>query len=150
MNKKVFSKLISLESGLCIKDSLHEVERAINCLNFCAIQANVIDNIDLTREFLTGKEPGNPELRVFSEPLDLAIGITPFNHPLILVIHKVGPAIVAGTPIIVKPSEKTPLTAFKLRELMLDDGLPENPSKTVGFSMGREGLGGHLVDPEPP
>ena len=124
-NKKVFSKLISLESGLCIKDSLHEVERAINCLNFCAIQANVIDNIDLTREFLTGKEPGNPELRVFSEPLDLAIGITPFNHPLNLVIHKVGPAIVAGTPIIVKPSEKTPLTAFKLRELMLDDGLPE-------------------------
>ena len=47
-----------------------------------------------------------PELSVHSEPLDLAIGITPFNHPLNLVVHKVAPSIVAGTSIVIKPSEK--------------------------------------------
>ena len=45
-NKKVLSELISLESGLCIKNSLYEVERAINCIHYCAVQAKLIDNID--------------------------------------------------------------------------------------------------------
>ena len=124
-NKRVLSKLISLESGLCIKNALYEVERAINCIHYCSLQAKLIDNIDITSEYLDKKDSGNPKLKVYSEPLNLVIGITPFNHPLNMVMHKVGPAISAGAPIIIKPSEKTPLTAIKLRELMLRDGLPE-------------------------
>jgi aldehyde dehydrogenase (NAD+) len=124
-NKKVLSELISLESGLCIKNSLYEVERAINCIHYCAVQAKLIDNIDFTSDYLSEKDLGNPKLRVFSEPLNLVIGITPFNHPLNMVMHKVGPAIAAGTPIIIKPSEKTPLTAIKLRKLMIESGLPK-------------------------
>ena len=124
-NKRVLSKLISLESGLCIKNSLYEVERAINCIHYCSLQAKLIDNIDITSEYLDKMDSGNPKLKVYSEPLNLVIGITPFNHPLNMVMHKVGPAIAAGASIIIKPSEKTPLTAIKLRELMLSDGLPE-------------------------
>mgnify|MGYP001188098851 CR=1 FL=1 len=124
-NKRVLSRLISLESGLCIKNAIYEVERAINCIRYCSLQAKLLDNIDITSEFLDKNSPENPKLKVFSEPLNLVIGITPFNHPLNMVMHKVGPAIAAGTPIVIKPSEKTPLTAIKLRELMIKDGLPE-------------------------
>ena len=78
-------------------------------------------------------------MRVISEPWDLAIGITPFNHPLNMVVHKVAPAIAAGTPIVIKPSEKTPLTAIKFGEILIACGLPENmlnivvgiPAKTI-------------------
>lgn len=58
------------------------------------------------------------------EPLRCAVAITPFNHPLNQVAHKLGPAIAAGTPIILKPSEKTPLVALKFAELLYAAGLP--------------------------
>ena len=64
-------------------------------------------------------------MNVFREPYDLALAITPFNHPLNQVVHKVA-AIVAGTPIVVKPSEKTPLSAYRLLEILLKSGLPSN------------------------
>ncbi len=50
--------------------------------------------------------------------------ITPFNHPLNQVAHKIAPAIAVGTPVILKPSEKTPLTAIKFTELLYEAGLP--------------------------
>jgi len=52
------------------------------------------------------------------------VAITQFNHPLKQVAHKVAPAIAAGTPLILKPSEKTPLTAFKFADLLFAAGLP--------------------------
>src|SRR6266496_5543769 len=58
------------------------------------------------------------------EPLHCAVAITPFNHPLNQVAHKVAPAIAAGTPLILKPSEKTPLTALRFAELLYAAGLP--------------------------
>jgi len=58
------------------------------------------------------------------EPLNCAVAITPFNHPLNQVAHKLGPAIAAGTPMILKPSEKTPLVALKFAALLYDAGLP--------------------------
>jgi aldehyde dehydrogenase (NAD+) len=54
----------------------------------------------------------------------VALCITPFNHPLNQVVHKIIPAIAVGTPVILKPSEKTPLTAIKLVELLYEAGLP--------------------------
>src|SRR5204863_3766466 len=50
--------------------------------------------------------------------------ITPFNHPLNQVAHKVGPAVSIGTPIILKPSEKAPLTAIRFAEMLYEAGLP--------------------------
>ncbi|HMH35154.1 MAG TPA: aldehyde dehydrogenase family protein, partial [Puia sp.] len=65
------------------------------------------------------------------EPLSLAVCITPFNHPLNQVVHKVAPAIAAGTPVILKPSEKTPLTAIKFTELLYEAGLPAHMLSTL-------------------
>jgi acyl-CoA reductase-like NAD-dependent aldehyde dehydrogenase len=54
------------------------------------------------------------------------VAITPFNYPLLLVLHKVGPALAAGNAVILKPASTTPLTSLKLTELLLEAGLPED------------------------
>jgi len=126
MQRDTIASLITSESGLCVKHALHEVSRAINCLQFSVLQAEKIDDLDITSEFVSSANTLDPKLAVITEPWDLAIGITPFNHPLNMVVHKVAPAIAAGTPIVVKPSEKTPLTALKLGQILIENGLPPN------------------------
>jgi phosphonoacetaldehyde dehydrogenase len=76
--------------------------------------------------FSADVSPQGKARKIFTtrEPLSCAVAITPFNHPLNQVAHKVAPAIAAGTPLVLKPSEKTPLTAFKLAELLYAAGLP--------------------------
>jgi phosphonoacetaldehyde dehydrogenase len=115
--------LITLESGLCLKDSLYEVGRASDVLLFAANQALVDDgsvfSCDLTAH---GKSRKVYTLR---EPLLGAItAITPFNHPLNQVIHKVAPAVATNNRVVLKPSEKTPLTAFALADILYEAGLP--------------------------
>lgn len=117
------ARLITLESGLCLKDSQYEVGRASDVLLFAANQALVDDgevfSCDLTAH---GKSRKVYTLR---EPLQGAItAITPFNHPLNQVIHKVAPAVATNNRMVLKPSEKTPLTAFALADILYAAGLP--------------------------
>jgi aldehyde dehydrogenase (NAD+) len=117
------ARLITLESGLCLKDSQYEVGRASDVLLFAANQALVDDNqvfsCDLTAH---GKSRKVYTLR---EPLLGAItAITPFNHPLNQVIHKVAPVVATNNRVVLKPSEKTPLTAFALADILYEAGLP--------------------------
>lgn len=117
------ARLITLESGLCLKDSLYEVGRASDVLLFAANQALVDDgqvfSCDLTAH---GKQR---KVYTLKEPLLGAISaITPFNHPLNQVIHKVAPAVATNNRIVVKPSEKTPLAAFLLADVLYEAGLP--------------------------
>ena len=121
--RDTLARLITLESGLCLKDSLYEVGRASDVLLFAANRALVDDgevfSCDLTAH---GKSRKVYTLR---EPLLGAItAITPFNHPLNQVIHKVAPAVATNNRMIVKPSEKTPLTAFALADILYQAGLP--------------------------
>lgn len=117
------SRTITLESGLCRKDSLYEVGRASDVLLFAANQALIDDgqvfSCDLTHH---GKSRKVYTLR---EPLlGVITAITPFNHPLNQVIHKVAPAIATNNRVVLKPSEKTPLTAFILADILYEAGLP--------------------------
>jgi aldehyde dehydrogenase (NAD+) len=117
------ARLITLESGLCLKDTTYEVGRASDVLLFAANQALVDDgqvfSCDLTHH---GKSRKVYTLR---EPLLGAIAaITPFNHPLNQVIHKVAPAVATNNRIVVKPSEKTPLAAYVLADVLYEAGLP--------------------------
>ncbi|HSA88963.1 MAG TPA: phosphonoacetaldehyde dehydrogenase [Burkholderiales bacterium] len=114
---------ITLESGLCLKDSLYEVGRASDVLLFAANHALVDDgqvfSCDLTHH---GKSRKVYTLR---EPLAGAIsGITPFNHPLNQVIHKVAPAVATNNRMVLKPTEKTPLAALALADVLYEAGLP--------------------------
>jgi putative phosphonoacetaldehyde dehydrogenase len=117
------ARLITLESGLCLKDSQYEVGRASDVLLFAANQALVDDgevfSCDLTahgksRKVYTLKEP----------LLGVITAITPFNHPLNQVIHKVAPAVATNNRVVLKPSEKTPLTALALADILYEAGLP--------------------------
>jgi aldehyde dehydrogenase (NAD+) len=117
------ARLITLESGLCLKDSEYEVGRASDVLLFAANQSLVDDgevfSCDLTAH---GK---SRKVYTLKEPLLGAItAITPFNHPLNQVIHKVAPAVATNNRVVLKPSEKTPLTAFALADILYEAGLP--------------------------
>ena len=123
--KKGFAELITHESGLCIKDSLYEVDRAANAALSAAKVAETIE-MDATENYVFGSKEEGAKLKVITEPLDLVAAITPFNHPLNQVVHKVFPAVAAGTCVVLKPSGKTPLSAIKLGELLLELGLEKN------------------------
>jgi aldehyde dehydrogenase (NAD+) len=117
------ARLITLESGLCLKDTTYEVGRASDVLLFAANQALVDDgqvfSCDLTHH---GKSRKVYTLR---EPLlGVISAITPFNHPLNQVIHKVAPAVATNNRIVLKPSEKTPLAAYVLADALYEAGLP--------------------------
>ncbi len=121
--RDALAHLITLESGLCLKDSQYEVGRASDVLLFAANQALVDDSevfsCDLTAH---GKSRKVYTLR---EPLLGAItAITPFNHPLNQVIHKVAPAVATNNRMVLKPSERTPLSAFALADILYEAGLP--------------------------
>src|SRR5579862_190642 len=120
--KEEFAQTISAESGLAIRESLYETGRAHDVLMFAAIESLKDDG----QIFSGDISPQGKSRKIFTtrEPLSLALCITPFNHPLNQVVHKVVPAIAVGTPVILKPSEKTPLTAIKFVELLYEAGLP--------------------------
>jgi len=121
--KQALARLITLESGLCLKDSNYEVGRASDVLLFAANQALVDDgqvfSCDLTHH---GKSRKVYTLR---EPLQGVISaITPFNHPLNQVAHKVAPSIATNNRMVLKPTEKTPLSALLLADVLYEAGLP--------------------------
>ena len=117
------SDLITAECGICKKDSLYEVGRACDVFVFAGNAAlqddGQIFSCDLT---LHGKSRKVYTLR---EPLlGVIAAITPFNHPLNQVAHKVAPSIATGNRMVLKPTEKTPLTALLLADILYEAGLP--------------------------
>src|ERR1700681_1998079 len=117
------ANLITAESGLCKKDSTYEVGRACDVFIFAANAAlqddGQIFSCDLTAH---GKRRKVYTLR---EPLlGVISAITPFNHPLNQVAHKVAPSIATNNRMVLKPSEKTPLSALLLADILYAAGLP--------------------------
>jgi len=117
-----FARLITLESGLCIRETRYEVQRALDVLSFAAMETLRDDGSIYSCDI----SPNGKSRKIFTtrEPLSLVVAITPFNHPLNQVVHKIAPALAMGTPVILKPSEKTPLTAIRLVEVLYEAGLP--------------------------
>jgi putative phosphonoacetaldehyde dehydrogenase len=122
--------LITRESGLCWKDTHYEIGRVRDVLRFSATEALRDDgeaySCDIT--------PHGRARRVFTrrEPLAGVIAaITPFNHPMNQVAHKVAPAIASGNRVVLKPSEKTPLAALYLAALLYEAGLPRGMLQMV-------------------
>lgn len=117
------ANLITAESGLCTQDSIYEVGRACDVFAFAGNAAlqddGQIFSCDLTAH---GKKRKVYTLR---EPLlGVITAITPFNHPLNQVAHKVAPSIASNNRMVLKPSEKTPLTALLLADILYEAGLP--------------------------
>ncbi|PXX55582.1 aldehyde dehydrogenase (NAD+)/aldehyde dehydrogenase [Nocardia tenerifensis] len=112
------AELISRESGVCLAETRKETERAATNLVVAAGEAERLrgENIPV---------PGHDRLALtVFEPIGIVAAITPFNRPLNQVVVKIAPAVAAGCAVVLKPSEKTPLTALAFAEILLEAGLP--------------------------
>jgi len=125
-----FSDLITAESGLCKKDSLYEIGRVSDVLLFGASEAlkddGQIFSCDLT--------PHGKKRRVYTQRdplLGVISAITPFNHPMNQVAHKIVPAIVSNNRMVLKPSEKVPFSAIVLADVLYEAGLPPEMYQVV-------------------
>ncbi len=120
--KEDFARLITRESGKVIGEARVEVERATETITLSAEEAGRITGKTLPLDAAPGGERKfGFTVRV---PCGVVVAITPFNFPLNLLCHKVGPALAAGNAVIAKPPSDTPLTALKFTELLLEAGLP--------------------------
>ena len=121
--KDEISDLVTLELGISKQDSLYEVGRAFDVYTLAG-QMVIRDDGEIFSCDLT---PHGKQRKIFTtrEPLIGAISaITPFNHPLNMVSHKIAPAIATNNCIVVKPTELTPMTALVLADIIYEAGLP--------------------------
>jgi len=120
--KEELSRLITLESGLCLKDSLYEVGRAFDVFTF----AGQLCLLDDGQTFSCDLTPHGKPRKIFTlrQPLNAISAITPFNHPLNMVAHKLAPAFATNNCVVLKPTELTPLTALFLADTLYEAGLP--------------------------
>ena len=117
------SDLITAESGLCKKDSRHEAGRVRDVLLFGAHAALQDDG----QIFSCDITPHGRERRVYTQRdplLGVISAITPFNHPMNQVAHKIVPSIATNNRMLLKPSEKVPFSALLLADILYEAGLP--------------------------
>jgi acyl-CoA reductase-like NAD-dependent aldehyde dehydrogenase len=117
-----FATTITLEEGKSLAESRLEVSRAAQTLTLSGEEAKRLHGETIPFDGAPGgSDKFGFTLRV---PCGVVVAISPFNFPLNLVCHKVGPALAAGNAVILKPATDTPLSALKLTEILLEAGLP--------------------------
>src|SRR5206468_4537850 len=116
------AETITLEEGKVISESRFEVSRAVQTLILSAEEAKRLSGEMVPLEGAPGS--GNRMGFTLRIPCGVVVAIGPFNFPLNLIAHKVGPALAAGNSVIIKPATDTPLSALKLTEILLEAGLP--------------------------
>ena len=120
--EKDLGRTISSEEGKILAEGIFEASRARETIDLSADEAKRLDSEVVPLDGAPGaKGKFGFTIRV---PCGIVAAITPFNFPLNLVAHKVGPAIAAGNAVIIKPASDTPLSALKLVEILLEAGMP--------------------------
>ena len=115
---------IAAEAGKPVKTARVEAQRCVGTLQFSAVAARTLTGHTVPME---AGAAGEGKLgMVIRVPYGVVGAISPFNFPLNLVAHKLGPAIAAGNAIVLKPAGQTPISSIKLAEVFYDAGLPEN------------------------
>ncbi len=111
------------EGGKPYLDSKVEVIRAIDSIRTCA---DVIKN-NTGQEIPMRINPASENHLAITthEPIGVVVAVSAFNHPLNLIAHQVGPAVAAGCPVIIKPTQDTPLSCFRLIDYLYQAGLPK-------------------------
>jgi len=129
---------ISSESGKPIKEARIEVQRGVQTLTFSAEEARRLVGEVVPME---ASPPGKGRMAItVREPLGVIAAITPFNFPLNLALHKIGPALAGGNSVVHKPASATPITALKLAEIFRESGLPGGALNVI------TGPGGEIGD----
>ena len=132
------AKTITMEEGKIIAEGRAEVQRAIQTITLSSEEAKRLHGETVPLDGAPGvtKQFGFT-IRI---PVGVVAAISPFNFPLNLVCHKVGPALAAGNSVVLKPAGNTPLSALKLTELLLEAGLPAEAIQCI------TGPGGEIGD----
>ena len=122
-NREDLGRTITSEEGKVIGEGRTEVDRCVQTMTWSAEEAKRLRGETMPLD----ASPGNAGKFGFTVrvPVGVVAAISPFNFPLNLVAHKVGPALAAGNAVIIKPASDTPLSALKLTELLLEAGVPE-------------------------
>jgi len=120
--REEISDLITAECGICKKDSVYEVGRAYDVFTLAG-QLAILDD---SQVFSCDLTPQGKARKIFTlrQPLTAISAITPFNHPLNQVAHKIAPSVATNNCMVLKPTEKTPLTALLLADVLYEAGLP--------------------------
>jgi glyceraldehyde-3-phosphate dehydrogenase (NADP+) len=121
-NLEDFAETIARESSKTIREARGEVKRCVNTVSIAGEEAKRL----LGETIPFDSFPGGESRRGHFErvPIGVVLAITPFNDPLNLVAHKLGPAIAGGNAVILKPATVTPLSGLKLCEALMEAGLP--------------------------
>ncbi len=123
------ARTITLEEGKIIFEARVEVQRAIQTMTLSAEEAKRLYGETLPLDSAPSAQGQfGFTIRV---PVGVVAAIAPFNFPLNLVCHKIGPALAAGNSVVLKPAGDTPLSALKMTEVLLDAGLPEEGIQCV-------------------
>lgn len=124
-----FAQTIAREGIKTIREARKEVGRCVETLRISAQEARQLggETLDFSQA------PGSEDRRGFwtREPIGIVGAITPFNDPLNLVAHKVGPAIASGNAVVVKPDSRTPLSALGLARALWEAGVPRDVLQVV-------------------
>ena len=126
------ARTIALEAGKPIKTARVEAERAAFTFRIAAEETKRIYGEIVPLDWAPGMEGRTAHVR--RVPLGPIVGISPFNFPLNLVVHKVAPALAAGNPIVIRPASQTPASALRLGEIVLEAGWPEGGIAVVPSS----------------
>jgi len=110
-----FAVTIAREAGKPIRDARGEAARCVATFRYSAVEARKLSGEVIPMDGLAF---------ALRHPIGVVAAISPFNFPLNLVAHKLGPAIAAGCPVVLKPAELTPLSAIRLVDLLVEAGLP--------------------------
>ncbi|WP_433742696.1 aldehyde dehydrogenase family protein [Falsibacillus pallidus] len=143
-DKEECAKIIAREASKPMKAARSEVDRTIMTYKFAAIEARKIYGETIPMDAAPGGE-GRMGYTV-KEPLGVIAAITPFNFPMNLVAHKVGPAIAAGNAVVLKPATQTPLSSYKIAQYFHEAGLPAGALNVISGS-GKK-IGGVLISDE--
>ncbi len=128
------ARIIALEAAKPLKTALGEVDRTVQTYKFAAEEAKRIHGETIPLDAAPGGE--NRLGYTVREPIGVIGAITPFNFPMNLVAHKVGPAIASGNTIVLKPAGQTPLSSYFIAELLQEAGLPDGALNVVTGSGG--------------
>jgi acyl-CoA reductase-like NAD-dependent aldehyde dehydrogenase len=135
---------IAAEAGKPIKTAMVEAARCAETLTFSAVEARKLTGGTVPMD---ASPSGAGKLGVMLRvPYGVVGAISPFNFPLNLVTHKLGPAIAAGNSVVLKPAGQTPITALKLAEILNEAGLPDSWLSVI-TGPGRE-VGNTIVEHE--
>lgn len=135
-----FARTIVLEAGKTIAQARKEVLRCVNTLKLSAEEAKRNAGEIVPFDAYAGSEQRQGWFT--REPLGIITAITPYNDPLNLVAHKLGPALAGGNAVLLKPSDLTPFSAINLVEVLIEAGLPK---EVITVAIGGTGLGQALV-----